>query len=285
MSVTGSLVEAHRGDLKLPLFMNPNNSAPEVVARAAIVPVAAEPSPRAEQLTQLVLGETASVLEAKGDWLRLVLAFDRHEGWAHRGYLLETGAASVWAARATLWSAGAVVRADGALVKVPLRARLARRGRGVELPDGRTATVIAGRLDPAPAAARTARGVRAERWAAEAFAGAPYLWGGVTPWGVDCSGLVQTTYAARGVHLPRDSSQQIHLGEAVPLDHVHAGDLLFFADAPGGARITHVAFAGHDHTLVHSTIACGGVVVESWAPGSRAASLKDRLVAARRIAE
>ncbi len=55
--------------------------------------------------------------------------------------------------------------------------------------------------------------------------------------------------------------------------------------ATRGQRITHVAFAGEDDTLVHSTLACGGMVQEPWLPGSRAASLRELLVAVRRLEE
>jgi cell wall-associated NlpC family hydrolase len=114
-----------------------------------------------------------------------------------------------------------------------------------------------------------------------AFAGTPYQWGGVTTWGVDCSGLVQTTFLARGVALPRDAQQQAAAGEAVaPGDH-QPGDLLFFGDR--GDRITHVALAGPGDSLVHSTVACGGFVVEPWGPGSRAMTLRPQLVAVRRV--
>jgi gamma-D-glutamyl-L-lysine dipeptidyl-peptidase len=123
-----------------------------------------------------------------------------------------------------------------------------------------------------------------ERWALEYFAGSPYEWGGVTPCGVDCSGMVQTTFLARGLTLPRDSSQQATCGAPVPLDDIRPGDLLFFRD-DAGTRVTHVAFAGEADTLVHSTVALGGMVQEPWLPGSRAASLRERLVAVRRLEE
>ena len=60
------------------------------------------------------------------------------------------------------------------------------------------------------------------------------------------------------------------------------GDLLFFRGETS-AGITHVAFASEGGGLVHSTLACGGVVAESWAAGSRAAPLRERLVAVRRV--
>jgi gamma-D-glutamyl-L-lysine dipeptidyl-peptidase len=127
-----------------------------------------------------------------------------------------------------------------------------------------------------------ARAQPPERWAFEYFAGTPYQWGGVTPWGVDCSGLVQTTFAARGIALPRDSAQQANQGASVPLDGIRPGDLLFFR-GESTSRITHVAFSGDGDTLVQSTLACGGTLVEPWHPGTRAATLRERLVAVRRL--
>ena len=67
-------------------------------------------------------------------------------------------------------------------------------------------------------------------------------------------------------------------------DAIRPGDLLFFR-SEGASRITHVAFAGEGDTLVHSTVACGGMVQEPWLPGTRAAPLRERLVAARRLEE
>jgi cell wall-associated NlpC family hydrolase len=169
------------------------------------------------------------------------------------------------------------------VVALPLRARVSMDEGLVTLPDGRAGRVIEGRVSAAETAAAEAGRAPPHRWALDHFRGAPYQWGGLTPWGVDCSGLVQTTFAARGIILPRDSSKQAVAGEAVPLDGVQPGDLLFF-HGEHGSHITHVAFAAENDSLIHSTIACGGVVEEPFTPGSRAGeALRPRLVAARRI--
>ena len=60
-----------------------------VIARAAIAPVLAQANVRAEQVTQLVLGETAVVLERTGEWRRVCTRADEYDGWIHSGYLLE----------------------------------------------------------------------------------------------------------------------------------------------------------------------------------------------------
>jgi gamma-D-glutamyl-L-lysine dipeptidyl-peptidase len=257
---------------------------PVAIAQAALAPLLAQPNVRSEQVTQLVLGETAAVLERTGDWRKVCTRFDDYAGWVHQGYLLEVEdpAGEEWHSAATGWSDGAVLRIGAGQVPLPLRARVVLTTDGIRLPDGRRARLVSGSVREMSEVVDGARSMAPERWALAHFAGSPYQWGGVTAWGVDCSGLVQTTFAARGTVLPRDSSQQVHCGISVSLSAIQAGDLLFFRSETG-STITHVAFAGEGDTLVHSALACGGALSEPWLPGHRAASLRDRLVAARRL--
>src|SRR5581483_11708676 len=75
-------------------------------------------------------------------------------------------------------------------------------------------------------------GAAIARTAVECFAGTSYLWGGVTPWGADCSGFVQCVFALHGTTLPRDAWQQAELGTDAGTDFgaFQAADLLFFSD-------------------------------------------------------
>ena len=265
-------------------FLSSPTVMPSAIGRAAVAPALAAPAVRSEQVTQLVLGETASIVERTDEWRRVRIHTDGYHGWIHAGYLLEVDdqAAENWRSRALGWSEGALVRVDERNITVPLRARVMLEAGAVVLPDGRQGRVSGGsirRLNEIRAEACTKA---PEHWALEHFPGSPYLWGGVTPWGVDCSGLVQTTFAARGINLPRDSGQQAGCGENISLEAIRPGDLLFFR-GESGKGITHVAFAGEADTLVHSTLSCGGVLIESWLPGTRAASLRARLVVVRRL--
>jgi len=104
---------------------------------------------------------------------------------------------------------------------------------------------------------------------AEAFFGVPYLWGGTTALGMDCSGFVQQVYRLNGVALPRDADQQAMLGRRV--EEARAGDLLFF----GAESVTHVALATSGSEFIHAPKA-GGAVERSQLGGDR------RLLATRR---
>jgi len=87
------------------------------------------------------------------------------------------------------------------------------------------------------------------------FIGIPYLWGGLSPFGFDCSGLVQTVFRRFGIYLPRDTSQQISSGEPVKLENISQLDLLFF---PG-----HVGVCLGNGLFIHSSTKNNGVYIES----------------------
>jgi len=256
-----------------------------VVATAAVAPVLASPGVRAEQVTQLVLGETGAVIGRDTEWWRIRHDGDGYEGWVHEGYVrvVPRAEAEQWRESAHGWSEGARVSVGDDVVALPIRARAMLDDELLTLPDGRGGRIFEGRVRPESDVAADAKRMPPERWALEHFRGAPYQWGGVTAWGVDCSGLVQTTFAARGVRLPRDSSQQVAFGSDVPVEAFRPGDLLFFR-GERSSNITHVAFAADGDSIVHSTIACGGVVRERFTTGTRAGdALRPRLVVVRRV--
>ncbi|MDZ4673949.1 MAG: C40 family peptidase [Gemmatimonadota bacterium] len=255
------------------------------IGRAAIAPVLEGPDPRSALASQLLAGEAAQVTEELGAWRHLVLTGGTASGWVHSGYLVETseGEARAWQSRAA-WSSGVLIQEGTVRRWMPLRGRLALADGDVELPGGGMARIIHGEVRPLARVQSEARRVPPEEWALGHFAGAPYLWGGITPGGVDCSGLVQTTFLARGIDLPRNAARQSALGTEVPRHAMRAGDLIFFHGETGSA-VEHVAFAGSDATVIHASLAAGGVVRESWLPGAPAAALMERVVALRRIHE
>jgi hypothetical protein len=256
-----------------------------LLATAAVVPVLATPSLAAEQVTQLVLGEGAEVRDHRGAMLQIRTILDQYDGWVHEGYVrrVHLGDVEAWLATAG-WSEGALLRdGSGTAVRAPHRARVLLEGSSrVRLPDGDVGEILGGSIRPYHDVILSGLAELPSTWAWREFAGAPYLWGGVTASGIDCSGLVQTTFLARGVPLPRDARQQVETGQAIALDARRADDLLYFRGADSD-RITHVAIQAGDDAIVHSTVDTGRVTRESILPGSRAAPLLERLVAVRRL--
>lgn len=121
-------------------------------------------------------------------------------------------------------------------------------------------TVDADTRSPVPA--QTADPVRSQVvFTAMQMVGVPYRWGGSTPEGFDCSGLVQYAYSHAGLHLPRTAAAQLDASTPVTLENARAGDLLFFRD---GSRTSHVAIYLGDGRFVHAPSTGNHVSLDSF---------------------
>jgi gamma-D-glutamyl-L-lysine dipeptidyl-peptidase len=243
---------------------------------AAIAPMHDDARIASQQVSQQVGGHLVDVVDEAGEWVRARGA-DGYEGWVHSGFLRRVRAGQP-APADTLASLGCTtVRADGSRRSLPLRALLAP---GERVTEGAAVPLqeLAARF-PAEAAAIA-------RSAEELFRGTSYIWGGVTPWGADCSGLVQTVHALHGVQLPRDAWQQAELGAPAPDDPggQRAGDLLFFSDR-ADRYVTHVGIALGGARMVHLALGRGGYAVERLddAADGYVTRLLERFLFARRL--
>jgi cell wall-associated NlpC family hydrolase len=250
-----------------------------VTAVAAIAPILVEPDVRTTQVSQLLRGHAAEITARQGVWLH-VRTGDDYEGWIHQGYVESIPGDGPllrgWDDPRPL-SLGCTVRdATGAVRKLPLGALIAEgegrtSGLAMNLEERRQNFVPTG-----PAITATA---------VTYFESASYEWGGVTPWGADCSGLVQSSFALHGVHLPRDAWMQSTSGEPLAADFavLQPGDLLFFSDDPSG-RITHVAISLGGSRVVHQALGRGGHAVDDLASADEYPTLcRGRFRAARRV--
>ncbi len=227
------------------------STADRFTVRSAIAPLLGDARISAPLTSQLLAGEVLQLIDGRGDWLQ-VRGPDDYEGWTHVGYLMPyAGTEATWRI-----SLGCVTRdAHGQQRALPLGARLQP---AMEVLEG-TAIPFDARASQFPreraAIVRSARTL---------FTGTTYQWGGVTPWGVDCSGFVQRIFALHGVALRRDAWQQeedaVHVSDDVAGTH-EEGDLLFFSDRDD-RRITHVGIADGNGGMLHSALARGGVFEE-----------------------
>jgi cell wall-associated NlpC family hydrolase len=228
--------------------------AMEVVAPQA--PLRREPRPDALLDTEALKGERVTIYDANAEgWAWGQLAGDEYVGWLPSAALAVPGPAPTHrvAALRTLVFPGPSIRLPP-IEALPFGAAL-----NIGRIDNRLATMPSGGYVPAVHLAPIGDNERDFVAVAERFVGAPYLWGGKTAFGLDCSGLVQIALSACGLPCPRDSDMQERaLGSA--LDHKAAsfklqrGDLIFWAG--------HVAIARDRDSLVHANAFHMAVVVE-----------------------
>lgn len=244
----------------------PGSGLPErYLAASSVVDVRKEAAHSAELLTQVTYGDLVLPLKSEGDWILAKLE-DGYVGWIRSWNLKPTtlSLSRVFAERAGHRVKYNIIQAferptieslpvTDAVVGTPIVVRdCQKRGwRFVEFPDGKTGYAVAGSLQRIPKMNRISR----EQLSATGmrFMGIPYLWGGTSPKGFDCSGLMQKIFSLNGLLLPRDSHMQARYGKMksiTKIDSFYTGDLLFFgADAD---KITHVAMYLSNGLFLHA---------------------------------
>jgi cell wall-associated NlpC family hydrolase len=256
-----------------------------------------KPSILAERISQARLSEAARVIESSSDWSFIRLEYDGYLGWVHTAALRACSESDVKNYRAAL---NAIVSAslaeawdeENALVqKIPFAAEVkVAEARSVDsliqLPDGRRWKVRTADLTPFDKRPTpTAKGISQTLDLIRRFMGVPYLWGGRTPYGYDCSGLAGTFYAFMDVTLPRDADQQYRAGEVI--EKPEAGDLVFFGDADedGDVHISHVGISLGGDEFIHSTAAVWGTTINTFDPNGKPyrAWLRENYRGARRF--
>jgi cell wall-associated NlpC family hydrolase len=204
----------------------------------------------ATAVSELLFGEDFDLFDVAGDWGFGRSAADRYTGWVALAALAAPGveATDRISARLAPVFAAADIKAP-VVMELPFGARVAgERGEKFLALAGGGFVHLRHVAPPPTGHVEVAR----------LFMGAPYLWGGRTPLGVDCSGLVQAALAAGGVQVPRDSDQQLTaLGAAVQFDDRVTGDIVFF---PG-----HVGILVASDRLLHANAHWMAVVEEPLA--------------------
>ena len=247
--------------------------APHAVVAANITGLYAASSFLAEQVSQLLNGWPVEILMEDGRW-RLVRLADGYLGWAYGPYLTETTApapthivcvpmsllrmapaAEALPINRILGGTAVVAEVQGDWAQVTLAGDPA-----APLRPGLAGWVPTAELRSLSELPQDEAGRRAQIIAdAVRFTGVPYLWGGCSAFGIDCSGYAQLLHRLAGVIIPRDADQQFDATQPIS-DPCQPGDLLFFGEGAADARkITHVAVSLGGWRIIHSSRSRNGV--------------------------
>ena len=204
-----------------------------------------EPSERSEMVSQLLFGECYDILEQESNWYKIRMHFDSYEGWIDRKLVVkldENEAKKLKAITPSILTTQvkSEIKGKGPMHLFP--------GSELLIASGNHVMQVKNTSIEFPKDLNKRTSIEAIR---DIFLHAPYLWGGRTPYGIDCSGLTQVAYKMMGVALPRDASEQVLNGENINfLEEAIAGDLAFFGDEE---TIHHVGILLDSNHILHAS--------------------------------
>jgi len=205
---------------------------------------------RNEMVTQLLFGECCKVLEKQGDdWVKVACQYDQYEGWCPVSHITEIDMDDYLHARKDLsldWVTE--ISYNGHPMHIPLGSSLTavHNGKGSWR---RNEVRYHGSAWEPDSHKPEAKAIRHQAFL---YLNTPYLWGGKSVFGIDCSGFTQSVFRFFGIPLRRDSAEQAGQGGVVGfLQQARVGDLAFFDNEEG--RIVHVGILLSDQEIIHAS--------------------------------
>ena len=224
------------------------------ICNLSVIPLRAEANDRSEQVSQVLFGETFEIAEWKDNWVKIITSFDSYSGWIGRLQFNMLGHLAYKRIKQSPppLTHRAVTQAwkitNNSILYLPV-------GSSLSFLEGTTCRIgdekfeIIGEIGEIENLAFTA----------SSFLNTPYLWGGRTHFGIDCSGFTQAVFRLQGVNLLRDASMQVEQGDKINLLHdAQLGDLAFFENPEG--KIVHVGIMLNNEKIIHAS---GKVKIDS----------------------
>lgn len=218
------------------------------ICNLAVIPLRHEASDKSEIVSQVLFGEHFEILEKNNQWFKIKLQYDNYEGWidSKQIQLIPENSYQNLTDDTIILNADLLEYITGTnnlMLPIPLGASLSFLN---HLDINKDNFEFEG--------TKTSGKKNKDNLIKTSFMylNAPYLWGGKTPFGIDCSGFTQMVYKLNGYHLLRDASQQATQGEALSfIEESEPGDLAFFDNDEGS--IIHVGIIMDDNYIIHAS--------------------------------
>jgi gamma-D-glutamyl-L-lysine dipeptidyl-peptidase len=225
------------------------------ICNLAIIPLRAEANDRSEQVSQVLFGETFEIIEWTERWVKIITTNDNYPGWIGRLQFIMLGHLAYKKFKQTpppltyrpITQAWKIT--NNSVLYLPMGSSLAFLEGTTCNMDGEKFEII-GEIGETENLAITAT----------SFLNTPYLWGGRTHFGIDCSGFTQAVFKLHGIHLKRDASLQAEQGTLITDRHnITTGDLAFFHNSEN--RVVHVGIMLNGGQIIHAS---GKVKIDSF---------------------
>jgi hypothetical protein len=211
------------------------------ICNLSIVPVRIVDSDKSEMINQLIYGDIIEILEEKEKWVKIKSVFDDYIGWIDKKQYFKIDDNITIDLNKPVYSIDLVEfieNNNNELVTIPIGSDISNISLMNHKFDGKT---ISGKNNR-NSIVNTAL----------SFLNSPYLWGGKTPFGIDCSGFTQMVYKINGYKLSRDAKDQANQGETLSfIEESEAGDLAFFNNDQGD--IIHVGIILQNNHIIHAS--------------------------------
>lgn len=208
----------------------------------SVAPIRKEASDASEMVSQLLFGEPIEVLEHGQPWIKIRTILDGYEGYMDIKQVLPLTDKEF-----RRWMDSYTYQKEALLqLTTPFGSIFTSKGSFIGEDLNFQVGDVTFEQPKNPSKAKNTIWEEALQ-----YLNAPYLWGGKSIWGIDCSGFVQAVFRLHGYNLPRDAYEQAEIGTDISFDDYQENDLAYFANASG--KIIHVGIIGKEHQIIHAS--------------------------------
>lgn len=218
------------------------------ISTLSIIPLRKEEKEQSEMVSQILFGEMYTIIEKNNKWMKVEIFFDKYQGWIDIKMHTPISTDFFNKNKIDTKEVYDICKINKTNIILPA---------GSNLPNFNNKTKLACINNKEYGISKNIV-TKTKKYkedilkSSQLFIGSPYLWGGRTHMGIDCSGLSQIVYKINGINIPRDAKDQAKQGEMVlNISKSEIGDLAFFENEKG--KITHVGIIAENSTIIHAS--------------------------------